>query len=458
MAGTLISLLPVVLQVWGGYQDRQHENSRLAAEHQLQRELAAAALRHQKVALGVNTGVAVAGLAAPFLVEEWRRRRDRKAWDEQRNSLLVSRHPGGGFWPTPKPPQPADESGWAGERESAPLPAGYPFLAGPGALRSNLGLLDRDGRVPLILLVPVPRDSAQQYWRRDLIYRVSADLADYDAAIVYRADRYFQWPDALVYQKELSNRPAIVMEMTFDGKRLDIMIGGCHLGPEPGCAPFPKKSFRVKFPSLTDWDEDMVEQLNSTSAERGHGQFSMPHDSETLADINHELAARVAALCAIAALDKHYIMTIPAYDEQLDSAVLRAGPVADDWNWSEDYLGLLRLDSVADPAYHALNCCSRLLRRGQADKAYTELRLALTLLAGMPDDGARGLDDLMRRAVKAGLMHSKHRDKLRALLPQFDRSQSLIELLDTMREPPAPVALPVEAESDCDPTGDPLAT
>lgn len=419
MAGAVTTLGLPLFQAVAGYATKKAELADAAEARRFQAKQANRALVAQSLLQGT-------AIAAP-LIAAWRdRRRQQVAQWAAADGLALAQ--GTSSSADRRYPGPDGVRDW---------PSNYPIDGGPGSLREDLDLLGMQAcDMPLVLLVPSP-STADERWGSGLLRRVYADLVTYQGSgnlIVRTADRAFQWPHALFHREDLGDRPTIVLQMTADRERLDIHVAGCHLGPQPGCTPFPQRqAFTLRLPRLGDWDPLQVAEINQTAG-RGHYNLPVPSDPETLADINHELAARVATLCAIAALDSHHIMATPAYDELLDDAVARTGVVADDW--PED--NLLPLGLVADPAYHALYCCARLLRRGKAGPARTQLRVALTLLAhrepdiGSPDmaqSSITGLGGLITRAGASGLMHTKHRAKLDELLPEFDDSSSLSGML-----------------------------
>ena len=426
MLDAVTALGPPLFKAVAGYANKQADLADAAEARRFQAKQANRAL----IAQGMLQG---ATIAAPLVFQAWQERRHRNVaqWATEDGFALAPPSPLAGE----RGQQPHDRAhGWP--------PPGYPIDGEPGSLKEDLDLLGVQARnTPLILLVPAPAPAADERWGAGLLRRVYADLVAYQGTgnlVVRTADRAFQWPHALFHREDLGDRPTIVLQMTADRERLDIQVAGCHLGPLPGCAPFAQRNaFALRLPRLDNWDPLEVAEINRTAG-HGHYDLPVPDDPETLSDINHELAARVATLCAIAALDCHHIMATPGYDELLDEAVARAGVVADDW--PEDCL--LPLGFVADPAYHALHCCGRLLRRGKTGPAQAELRLALTLLAGLEpgtdsSDAARmspaGLGNLVALAAGGAFIHAKHHAKLLDLLPEFDPSGSLSGLLAEAR-------------------------
>lgn len=326
--------------------------------------------------------------------------------------------------------------------------ATYPIVGGPGTLAGALAL---DAVRPLVLIVPPRGDGDVTRWGDRLVNRVYTDLGRYhDILQVRMADRPFQWPHAGLYAEDLVGVPTVIVELLTDRERLDIRVGGCHLGfGDPAVLPM-RPMAPLRFPRAEHWTADLVDQLNR-SAPQHLFTLVQPRTDEELADLNHELAARVSTLCVVAMVDCHHLASVPGYDERLDQAMAAAGVVGA--NWPDEPMPL---PLVADPAYHLLHRAMRRHGRSQRTAADEDVRLAAALLADTDADPRTPLGDLLNAAVTTGRLHHKHVIKLRAALEHIHDDRELLGLLDQARpwRLPAhdePEAQPVPARQPTDP-------
>lgn len=288
----------------------------------------------------------------------------------------------------------------------------YPIAEGPGHLyRSLRQAYPNPDSMPLLLLLSpsADDDGAGTPWA-GLSRRIEIELQHYQRQKLIRpwaADKPFRWPHHTLFSEDLAGIRTIVMGTMIARERLEITIGGCHL--DLGSGEAIQDSCGVQslvFPEPTVWSPALVQRLNETSAV--HEAFALPGpgaDPRQLARLNHELAARAAALCAVATMDAHYLLTTPGYDEQLDHAMDAVAIIGGDWP-IDNGLPLWRL---ADPAFHLLHRARRHLHRGNVAGAKLETTLALSVLAGhetLPLDA--GTAQLAREAVQSGLAFDHH--------------------------------------------------
>ncbi|GAA4484138.1 hypothetical protein GCM10023191_006850 [Actinoallomurus oryzae] len=299
----------------------------------------------------------------------------------------------------------------------------YPIMGGPGVLAGALAL---DPVRPLVLIVPPREGGDATRWGDRLVNRVSTDLGRYHEILQVRiADRPFQWPHAGLYANDLAQVPTVIVELLSDRERLDIRVGGCHLGFDDPPVLAMRPMAPLRFPRAEHWSGELVDELNR-SAPRQAFTLVPPSTDDELADLNHELAARVSTLCAVAMVDCHHLARVPGYDERLDQAIAAAGVVGTDWPIN----GLIPLPLVADPAYHLLHQALRRQLRGQHAVAEEDLRLAVTLLAGTDAAPESSLRELIEAAFATGRMHHKHLAKLREAVERVHGDRRLLDLLD----------------------------
>ncbi|MFJ5774648.1 hypothetical protein [Streptomyces sp. NPDC093094] len=336
----------------------------------------------------------------------------------------------------------------------------YPFHGLPGSIRENLELEYRDlSQKPLLALLMPDAHQEGSPWH-GLRGRVRGDLGSYEQSDLLRVlftDRHFAWPHARLYDNDLRDLPALIIETSHDMYLLDVRIGGCHLNAGRGGSRIQasQQVYVLRFPARTAWTPERVETLNRTASAREAFPLPMPTSDAELMEVNRELASRIVALCVVAAMDGFHLLHRQTYDEHFDKAAEATGLCDDDWPVD---LGV-PAHMAADPTYHLLHIAERHLGRGAT-------RTAL---------------DTVTEAV--GQSHSafltdKHRDKARYLLgrlPETNDTRALLTRLDARsRAAPAPAAAshPVRPtrtapgahsrdlydKHEYDPAGDPLGT
>jgi hypothetical protein len=303
----------------------------------------------------------------------------------------------------------------------------YPLDESPGALQESLRL--HAERPLLVLISPSTATGGpggtgdEARWSGRLCDRVAAELGQYQQAGRFEvrvARRPFQWPHAALYQEDLAGQPTVVLRLTTDRRRLDMHLGGCHLGLDRTAPVQPAQPSRpIFFPNPSSWTAGELAALAAAVRDPTF-RVGSPLSPDDVAELNHELAARVVTLSALAAVDAHNLIARPAYEEQLDLAVERAAIFERNWHVGVD----LPLGLLADPAHHLLQRAARHSRLGEADQAGADLRLALSLLAdpGSPlaDSGdAAEIGALVGAAAVSPLVHSAHVVRARRLLDEL---------------------------------------
>lgn len=297
----------------------------------------------------------------------------------------------------------------------------YPIAQGPGHLARSLELAypDRATRPPLLLLSPAGENDGKGTPWEGLTRRIEMSLRPYHRDGLIRpwiADRPFQWPHHRLYTEDLAGSPTIVMNISVARERLEIRLGGAHLDLDaPGPVQDAVATLPLAFPDPAVWTPELVARLNATAV---YGQrFQVPGDDpRLLAVLNHELAARAAALYAVAVMDCYHLIRTTGYRERIDQALAATALVGDEWP-VETGVPLWRM---ADPAYHLLHRAARHLRRGDPAAAELAVCQALSILSG--HDEVR-LDataaDLAASAAGGPLMRDHHWTMLQEVLGEL---------------------------------------
>jgi hypothetical protein len=280
----------------------------------------------------------------------------------------------------------------------------YPFIQGPGKLRSSLELEypDPTMRPPVVLLAPPAEDSSRPQPWAGLRHRVLEALMVYQGPLLTTrlVDRPFHWPHVDFYQYDLLGIPALILQPLIADDRVGVSLAGCHLVLGGQSVQGLRRVFSTTFPGPGRWRREDVERLPNPPSIT----TTDPMDADSLRRLNHELASRVIVLCVIAAIDTFHLQRTIGYDEQFDHAVAATGVAGDDWPVS---LGI-PLDQMADPAYHLMHTAIRQARRGDGAAAETDIAQAFQRLAG---GGVLSVRDAVIDALASAQMHDKHRLK-----------------------------------------------
>jgi hypothetical protein len=292
----------------------------------------------------------------------------------------------------------------------------YPVSEGPGFLHDSLGLADMDTRDPVVvvLLAPALAEELSGEAANGLRLRVEDDLKSYAGPLVrtWRVQRPLVWPNRDLYECDLYDVPALILQTSLSHGRFVVRLGGCNLGLYR--AEDPRPVYQLTWPRPEDWTQTDIDRLNAAGFSSARVNVRPPLTDDEVMQLNHEMVSRLMTLSVIAAVDAFYLMHRWAYDEMLDGAIRAAG--IDSHNWPVD----VGVDErfLVDPAYHLLHRAQRYITRKDPVEAERSFILSMSTLAGDSGD-PKDVASVVRAAVRAGTIDKHHRAKALRVLGQL---------------------------------------